>query len=316
MTGFYPPAARPVNVAECDERGIETTMRRREFVLSLAAARSRRVKLGIRSYVYQAHPMAEAARLIREAGLAGVHLGLRFADGIFDMRRPDWDYARRARDVFSAAGLPIAGLDGYVNLVHPDLAERERNLESLKNLLARAKDFGTTVVATEAGTVVPGKWTPPTSAEAEAVFKPLISGLKEAVRAAEGAGTILAVEPSFATPMGTVETVQRMFEEIPSPNLKILWDGAHLIQPADIADTAAALRRAYRIFGSRVVIAHANDVMLAEGRTRSCSPGEGKLDYKTFVSLLDRTGGDLYLCLEHAKEPDVPRLKSYVGKYL
>lgn len=104
---------------------------RRHFLESvLRAARVRNVRLGIRTHLYQAHPMAEAARRIREAGFQTVHIGLRFADGRFDMSQPDWDCARRTRETFGQAGLPIAGIDGYVPLLHPDPETRQRHVHA------------------------------------------------------------------------------------------------------------------------------------------------------------------------------------------
>lgn len=292
-------------------------MLRRAFLESLplaplVAARARNVRLGIRTYVYQAHPMAEAARAIREAGFETVHIGLRFADGRFDMSQPDWEFARRARETFGQAGLPIAGIDGYVPLLDPDPEARKRNVRALAALLERAREFGTPVVATETG-IFRGQ---PGPEDLEAVWKQLLAMLRELLKAAEAGDAILAIEPSYSTFVGTVDGVRRMLEETASPRLKILWDAAHLIQAADLADTGKAMGRAVAAFGPHIVLAHANDVRLgAEGKTESCRAGTGSLDYRAFVTFLGRLGREVALCIEHARENEVPETVKYVRRF-
>lgn len=293
-------------------------MLRRDLLTSiplvpLLAARARNIRLGIRTYVYQAHPMAEAARRIRAAGFEAVQVGLRFADGRFDMSQPDWDYARRARDAFSQPGLSIAGIDGYVPLLHPDPETRRRHVRALAALLERAREFGSPVVATETGIFRDQ----PQPEDPEVVWKQLAAILRDLLRAAEAGDTVLAIEASFSTFVGTVDRVRRMLEEVSSPRLKILWDAAHLIHVEDLADTGEAMARAAAAFGAHIVLAHANDVRVgAGGRTESCRAGTGRLDYRAFIAQLDRLGRELALCIEHVKEDEVAETVKYVRQFL
>jgi sugar phosphate isomerase/epimerase len=150
----------------------------------------------------------------------------------------------------------------------------------------------------------------------EVVWKQLVAIFRELLKAAEAGNTVLAIEASFSTFVGTVDRVRRMLEEVASPRLKILWDAAHLIQAADLADTGKAMARAAAAFGEHIVLAHANDVRLgAEGRTESCRAGTGSLDYRTFVMLLGRLGREVALCIEHAKEDEVAETVKYVARF-
>lgn len=281
--------------------------------LPLAAAPARTVRLGVRAALYQAHPIEEAARRIRRAGFEAVQIGLRFQDCRFDMLQPDFSFGRRAREAFGAAGLSVSGIDGYVNLLHTDAGLRARNHRALAALLERAREFGAPVVATETG----GLRGQPVSDDAAGNWKMLIACLRELVKAADAGDSILAIEPSFGTYLRTVEMVRSMLDEVASPRLKILWDGAHLVQAADFADNAGLLQKAFAAFGSQVVLAHANDVRMApEGRTASCRAGTGSLDYRTYVSLLEKTGREVALCVEHAKEEEIPEVLAYLARFL
>ena len=298
-----------------------TQMLRREFVTSMplipaALARPRRVRLGIRTATYRTQSMKEAATLIRAAGFQGVQLGLWFADARLDLNSPDWSYARRARDIFAEAGVPILGLDGYVSLVHPDPATRQANLRGLVRLIEHAADFGTNIIGTEAGSFHPGERGRARPDDPVAGWKLFMHSMGEGVRAAQSAGVILAFEPTLSTLVGTIDEVRRMLDEIGSPHLKIIWDAAHYYDSTNVGDIPGLLKRMYKSFGSDVVMAHANDFRITQAdRVQSCDIGDGKLDYATFISLLDRGPKDILLAVEHTKEADVPRVKRYLDKF-
>ncbi len=273
--------------------------------------------MGVGTSVYQAHPMAEAARLIKAAGFSCVHLAWRFADVRFDPNQPDWSFGKRARDVFGGAGLTIDAFYGYVNLVHPDPDMRARNVRALSGILAHWRDFGTPVVATETGTFHPERGGNPRPDDPVAGWKQFIGTMRELAKVAEGSGAQLALEPSLGGSFGTVEETSRMLNEVSSPNLKILWDAAHLFDAGNIRNMKAELNKAYRAFGSKVVHTHANDARLeADGTVKFGEAGSGQLDYKTYIALIEKMNRDISITLEHCREADVPRVRDYVVKFL
>ena len=275
------------------------------------------LRLGISTRSYRELPMAEAARLIRDAGFEDVQVSLEFADARLDPAAPDWSYARRARDVFGGAGLRILAVDGYTNLCHPDAAVRERNVRGLAAVLEHAREFGTNIVVTEAGTFNPTARRRPQPADPVAGWKQFIGTVRDLAKTAESSGSILAMEPSVATFVGSVEAVGRMLDEVASPHLKILWDAANFFDETLIHRMQELLMRMYATFGAHVVGAHAKDVRLnAEGSVEWVAAGKGRLDYATFVGLLEATHRDIFLCLEYARVAEVPQVKSYVGRYL
>ncbi|MCS7261246.1 MAG: hypothetical protein NZ765_10765, partial [Anaerolineae bacterium] len=90
----------------------------------------------------------------------------------------------------------------------------------------------------------------------------------------------------------------------------------HLIHPPDLPDTARAMDRAIAAFGTKIILAHANDVCFSEGRTRSCPAGTGQLNYGAFVEALRSLGRQLALCIEHVTEEQLPATIDYVKRFL
>ena len=296
-------------------------MIRRSFLQTLPAGLLARpghqVRMGISAGIYRAHPMAEAARLIRAAGFPGAQVGMRFADARLDLEAPDWSYARRVRDVFGEAGVRVVAVDGYTNLVDPDPAVRERGVRGLKRLLEHVREFGTDVVATESGTFNPTQPRQPLPADDRQGWAQFTGVMRELLKVAESNGSILAMEGSAATYIGTVEMVARMFAELPSANLKILWDAANYFDEAHIGQMTPLLEKMCATFGAQIVLAHAKDVRLKpDGKVEWLAAGSGVMDYRTFGRLLNGLGREIFVCLEYVKEPDVPQVKRYVEKFM
>jgi len=278
---------------------------------------SGRIRLAIRTVAYQGYPMAEAARRIRQAGFEGVQLGLRFADARLDLAAPDWGFARRARETFGEAGLRVAGLDGYTNLVHPDPAARERGLRGLALLLEHAGEFGTRVVATESGTFRPGQRWNPHPENPAAGWKLFVETLEILLDSAETGDSLLALEGSIIQYIGTVEAVRRLLETVPSPRLKILWDPSNYFDETRLERMTELLRAMSETFGAHVVLCHAKDVRPApDGKVEWVAAGEGRLDYAEFFRLLDGLGREIFVALEYVREPEAGRVKRYVEGFL
>lgn len=283
----------------------------------LLAQPGRKVRLGVSTGIYQAHPMAEAARLIRAAGFVGAQVGMRFADARLDLAAPDWSYARRVRDVFGEAGVRVVAVDGYTNLVHPDSAVRERGVRGLKGLLEHVREFGTDVVATESGTFNPTQPRQPLPADARQGWAQFTAVMRELLKVAASSGSILAMEGSAATYIGTVEMVARMLAELPSASLKILWDAANYFDEAHIGQMTQLLQKMNTTFGAHIVLAHAKDVRLKpDGKVEWLAAGRGVMDYVTFGRILNGLGREIFVCLEYVKEPDVPQVKRYVERFV
>ena len=131
----------------------------------------------------------EVIAVCRRFGLGAVQLG-------GDLVEQCFDDPRRA-DALEQAGIAIAGIAGYRNLIDPDERERRENIEYLARCLELAPRIGTSVVATEAGTrSTEGqyRWHPDNRLPASVQL--FHDAVGELVEAAERHGSILALEGS------------------------------------------------------------------------------------------------------------------------
>ena len=88
----------------------------------------------------------------REMGLTSVQI----ADPLMKELVANPSQATAVAKDFREAGLDIAGLAGYRNLIAVDPVKRRENIDFLKACMDLAPVLGTAVVATETGTFNPG----------------------------------------------------------------------------------------------------------------------------------------------------------------
>jgi sugar phosphate isomerase/epimerase len=263
---------------------------------------------GIFNDVYRAE-FDEQARLIREAGFDCIQ------------RRPLYGpiNAHTCRDYiapFLDQGLTIAALAGYTNLVHADIGARERNNRRFFEMIGHCRDFGTTLIATETGSLNrESEWADTPENHTEAAWQTLMPVLKEAVKRAEDAGVTLLIEGYVNNVVATVKECERLRNEIPSVSLGFVLDPNNLFEEADMDDVPAHLERIFRIIGPFAPLAHIKDIEYRNGSIDTPRAGTGKLDYTAFARLMKQYQPNAPLILEHLSQEQIPETLAYVKRF-
>jgi L-ribulose-5-phosphate 3-epimerase len=274
-------------------------------------------RLGIFTYDFGPGEWDELIGTCRSMGLSAVQLGTALLEECLD--QPDRIDSIVER--LEGAGLSIAALAGYRNLVAPDEAKRRANIEFLARCLETASQFGTSVVATESGTRhADGDWTDsPANWRAEA-WELLDDAIGELVPVAERCGTILALEGSVKNVLRTSGQLVGLLERFPSRHLQVVCDpynylSSHLV-PASERITGAFLQR----FEHRFVLAHLKDVDPGGAEVATGEFGTGVFPQRVYLEFLAEQRPDLPLILEHLPLDHVPeasrRVRELGGQYV
>ncbi len=88
---------------------------------------------------YFPYGLEETAKRIRSHGFNTVQLDLHFKDMDLSPGQITREKCTRIRETFRDANLPISAISGYTNILHPDLAERTRRVDALKEILKSAR---------------------------------------------------------------------------------------------------------------------------------------------------------------------------------
>lgn len=227
-------------------------------------------------------------------------------------------YARAIREIFARRGIAIAVLGCYINPVHPDSDERNRQLARFEEQLRSAGDFGCPVVGTETGSRNPDcSYHPDT--EAPATFDDLCFSIERLVRTAEKTGSIVGVEPVAGQhTISSIEKTQALLNRIDSPALRIIFDPVNLLPSGGLRETQADFfKRAFDAFGSHIVAVHAKDFVMEGGRKIGTLPaGSGSLDYRSLFGLLQAKKPNIDVILENTSPATVEIALNFLGRVM
>jgi len=211
----------------------------------------------------------------------------------------------RAR--LEANSITVAGLGAYRNLVAPDENKRRANIAFVKQCLEVAPLFGTSVVATEAGTRHPDSdWQPSPENWSRDTWELLCTVLAELLPAAEQAGSILALESYVNNILQTPGQLLDLMERFPTKHLQFVADpyndlSSHLL-PAAERISADWLNR----FEHRFVLAHLKDVSPEGAEIDTPEFGQGVYPQKLYLDFLRTRRPDLPLIIEHLPFDHIP----------
>jgi sugar phosphate isomerase/epimerase len=260
-------------------------------------------QLGVFTYEFGPGEWDRLIETCGRLGLRSVQLGRPLLDECLEQPERIPDIRNRLED----AGVSVAALAGYRNLVAPDPETRRANFDFLARCLELAPAFGTSVVATEIGTRNPDEdwtdwpenWRPETWAAAD-------DALAELVPVAEHSGAILALEGHVKTVLKTQGQLLGLLERFPSQHLQLVLDPynylSHHLLPAHERLTREFLTR----FEHRFVIAHLKDVDPGGADLGTVEFGTGVFSQTPYLEFLATRRPDLPLILEHLPFEHVP----------
>jgi sugar phosphate isomerase/epimerase len=204
---------------------------------------------------------------------------------------------------FSDRQLILAALSGTYNMIDPDPRARAVGAEGLNRVIAWAPRLGTDVVTLCTGSRDPNSmWQRHPGNDTPEAWADLLVQIEKAVRAAEEYGVALGVETEIGNTINTVPKARRLLDEVKSPRLKIVMDGANIFQGGQLPKMREVLDEAFELLGPDIVLAHAKDLD-KDGEAGHVAAGRGRLDYPYYMDLMQKSGfaGSIIL---HALKPD------------
>jgi sugar phosphate isomerase/epimerase len=290
---------------------------------------------------YFPYDLETTAKTIRGLGFNTVQLDLHFKDIDLSAGQITDDKAKRVRDVFRDNDLPICAISGYTNIVHPDLDERKRRVDYLKEIIRNARKFGTPYVISESGTFnSESDWVSDPKNKTEEGYAAARDVIADLAQTAYDSGSIFLLETYVNNVIGSLEETVRVFNDVQSPGLELLMDPTNYFETWNIDDMDKILNDVFDTVGDRVRIAHAKDVKRSGddksekhadigdsdaleshtfrgvGEIELPAAGLGELNYDLYVQRLSEKSPNVPLIIEHLDESDVPRAKKFVDGVL
>jgi sugar phosphate isomerase/epimerase len=269
---------------------------------------------GIFARTFERPVLAEALDAAAASGVETIQFNMALVGGPSLPRRIPPAGAAAIRAAVRARGLTMAAVSGTYNMAHPDRAVRDDGAARLHTLIAAAPALGTRVVTLCTGTRDPDDmWRAHSDNASAEAWADSLEQIAAAVRVAEAHEVVLAFEPEHNNVVGDARSGRRLLDELPSPSLRVVLDGANLIRPGELSRQGETLREAVALLGDALVLAHAKDVR-DDGTI--VAAGRGDLDYPLYVRLLDDAGYAGPLVLHGLSEAEVPAAVRFLRDWL
>ncbi len=194
------------------------------------------------------------------------------------------------RAALDARRLRVAAVSGTFNMIHPDPRRREDGLARLRTLAAACGPLCTSVITLSTGTRDPDDmWRRHPANDEPDAWRDLLAAMGAALATAEGHGVTLAFEPEVSNVVDTAAKARRLLDELRSPLLKVVIDGANLFRAGELPRMRTVLDEAFALLGDDIVLAHAKD-LCRDGEAGDAAAGTGLLDYDRYLALLRGAG--------------------------
>ncbi|MEO6760392.1 MAG: sugar phosphate isomerase/epimerase [Saprospiraceae bacterium] len=273
-------------------------------------------RLGAFFVSYDANPShTDLLNRFKKIGLTSAQIGDPFIANLIA------DPSRRAGFVrdFQEAGIGIAGIAAYRNLVAPDPAKRRENIDYVKAALKLAPELGTFAVATETGTLnAASDWEPSLENSSPRAWAMMLESVEELVGTAEAHGSILAIEGYVNNIVGRLDHLDALFSRFTSRQIAPMLDPYNYIS-RDLLPVADLICREFLDrYADRFVIAHLKDVAplgadgvpdQEAGRADLVGTPEfctGVFPQQGYMRFLRDRRPDLPIIFEHLPEENIP----------
>ncbi|QOY85529.1 sugar phosphate isomerase/epimerase family protein [Paludibaculum fermentans] len=212
-----------------------------------------------------------------------------------------------------ASGIQIAALSATYNMIHPDAGVREKGLRRLRVLAEAARAMGTRLLTLCTGTLdAEDQWRRHPGNDGPEPWRSLLESMEAAVKIADEFDVDLGIEPEHANVVSSARRARRLIDELGSPRVRIVLDGANLFEVETLERQRAIVAEGIELLADRISLAHAKD-RLADGRfTRA---GAGVLDYGHYLARLHAAGFRGPLVTHGLAEEDAVPVERFLSQF-
>jgi len=208
-------------------------------------------------------------------------------------------YAQAAR----RADIVIAEVGAWSNPISPDAKTRSDAMEQCKQGLDLAERIGARCCVNISGSRG-DRWDGPHPSHfSEEVFEAIVASVREIIDAVRPQRTCYTLETMPWAYPDSADSYLRLIRAIDRPAFAVHLDPVNLVcSPQRYYANAVLLRECLNKLGPYIRSCHAKDILLGDTLTvhlDETRPGQGGLDYRTFLGELNKLDPDIPLMLEH-----------------
>jgi sugar phosphate isomerase/epimerase len=248
------------------------------------------MRLGIFSKTFAESQLDRVLDAVVAHGLSTVQFNLSCAGLETLPTHIDDATCRRIASEFSERRLEMAAISGTFNMIDPDQSRRGQLMQRARQLIAVAPRLNTRMMTLCTGTCDPGNmWRAHPDNNSLQSWRMLTQSLAELLRVAEDQAVTLGIEPERGNVINSADKARRLLDEMKSPALKIVLDGANLLDPAADASQADVFAEAFHLLGPDIALIHAKETRSGD-ETALHAIGSGDLNWNAYFDQIVSTG--------------------------
>jgi sugar phosphate isomerase/epimerase len=218
---------------------------------------------------------------------------------------------RAVRDAFEREEILIAEVGFWDNLVDLDPVSRKRNRQSMVEALALAEELGARCAVDIFGSYCSGNGNSQHAAKnfSDEAFDEAVAMARFFIDEVRPKTAFFVYEIFPFSVVDSAEQICRLIKAVDRKQFGVHLDPVNLInQPRTYWTSGDVIRECVRLFGDRIVAAHAKDIKMKEPAIsvilEEVPAGKGNLDIATFLRELHRLPQTVPLMLEHLSSED------------
>lgn len=205
----------------------------------------------------------------------------------------------------------IAAISGTFNMIHPELNVRVEGFRRLEVLAKFAYETNIPMITLCTGTRNPNdQWAHHPDNNTKEAWDDLITSMENALKITQPYNIQLGIEPELSNVVNSAQKARKLLDYFQSPRLKIIMDGANLIDRSKISDTKLILTEAFELLGDDIELAHAKDI--GEAEEAFVAPGQGRFDFEYYIDLFREVNFNGPLIMHGLHEDQVEKSMAFL----
>lgn len=274
------------------------------------------MKIGIFAKTFARSTLEETMDAVAKHGLHCVQFNLAVVGLPTLPDQIDPALVERIRGAAESRRIELAAISGTFNMIDPDRRKVQSNLARLATLAASCSCLGTKIITLCTGTRDPldqWRWHPDNLTPQ--AWHDLTDTMHQALEIAERYDVKLAFEPEPANVVDSAQKGRKLLDEMQSPRLKVVMDGANLFKQDTLPQMRMVLEEAFALLGGDIAIVHAKD-LTRDGAAGQEAAGTGLLDYDYYLERLHALHYRGPLILHGLREDQVDQSVAFLRRKL
>jgi sugar phosphate isomerase/epimerase len=228
--------------------------------------------------------------------------------------------AARLTDIekaFTTEGVTIAEIGIWRNLITPDDTVRRAHLEFAAEKLAVADAVGALCAVSYIGSYLAGSdYAPARENLGSEAFDACVETVRHLVDTVKPTRAKFALEMMQYSLPDSVDNYRDLIAAVDRPQFAAHLDPVNLVlTPRQYWNSGALISECFEKLGPWIVSCHAKDIVLhhqAALHFDEIIPGKGELDYRAYLTELDRLDRNVPLMLEHLSDADYAVARDHI----